>query len=64
VTTFRVIIQPSAALEMEQAFLWIAERNSEAAVRILFTIRADAVHILHVRHGARQYIDPNSEEEP
>lgn len=32
-TKFRVIIQPSASAEMEAAFLWIAERNPEAAVK-------------------------------
>ncbi len=30
-TQFRVIIQPRASVELEQAFLWIAERNSDAA---------------------------------
>ncbi len=30
--------------------------------RIIFSIRADAVHILHVRHGARDYMQPGSEE--
>lgn len=106
-TKFRVIIQPSASAEMEEAFLWIAEHNPEAAVkwfnglqdavhgletfpercplapendafqeeirqliygrrtgryRIFFTIRSDAVHILHVRHGARDYLEPGPEE--
>ena len=27
--------------------------------RILFTIRGPAVHVLHVRHGARQHLDPS-----
>ena len=106
-TTFRVIIQPSASAEMEAAFLWIADHSPEAAVkwfnelqiaiqgletfpkrcplapendafqeeirqliygrrtgryRIFFTIRSDAVHILHVRHGARDYLEPGPEE--
>lgn len=26
--------------------------------RIFFTIRSDAVHILHVRHRARDYLEP------
>ncbi|HKQ49582.1 MAG TPA: type II toxin-antitoxin system RelE/ParE family toxin [Phycisphaerae bacterium] len=26
--------------------------------RVLFTIRGDEVHVLHVRHGARRPIDP------
>ena len=26
--------------------------------RIFFTIRSGAVHILHVRHGARDYLEP------
>lgn len=101
--TFRVIIQPPAAQDLEDAFLWIAERNPEAAAawfdelqksieslasfpercslapesgvfaqeirqllhgrrgsvyRILFMIRRDAVHVLHVRHGARDYLKP------
>lgn len=102
-TKFRVIIQPSASAEMEEAFLWIAEQNPEAAVywfhgleeairglesmperfplapendafreeirrliygrrtgryRVFFTIRGDSVHVLHVRHGARDYLEP------
>ena len=32
-TKFRVVIQPPASAQMEQAFLWIAEQNPEAAVR-------------------------------
>jgi plasmid stabilization system protein ParE len=102
-TKFRVIIQPSASAEVEQAFLWISEQNPEAAVkwfhgleaaiqglettpercpvapendafkeeirqliygrrtgryRVFFTIRGDSVHVLHVRHGARDYLEP------
>ena len=106
-TRFHVIIQPSASAEMEEAFLWIAGHNLEAAVkwfnglqaavqgleifpercplapendafrdeirqliygrrggryRIFFTIRSNAVHILHVRHGARDYLEPGAGE--
>lgn len=106
-TKLRVIIQPPASGEIEQAFLWIAERNPDAAVKwftglqkviqsletfpercplapendafkeeirqlvygrrggryqIFFTIRGDAVHVLHVRHGARDYLKPASGE--
>jgi plasmid stabilization system protein ParE len=106
-TKFRVIIQPSASAEMEEAFIWITKQNPDAAVkwfnglqaaiqgletlpdrcplapendafqkeirqliygrrtgryRIFFTIRSDAVHILHVRHGARDYLEPGPEE--
>lgn len=106
-TRFRVIIQPPASAEMEKAFLWIAERNPEAAAKwfnglqeailglaifpdrcplapendafkeeirqliygrregryqIYFTIRADSVHVLHVRHGARDDLEPGPEE--
>ena len=32
-TKFRVVIQPPASAEMEQAFLWIAEQNPEAAAK-------------------------------
>lgn len=30
--------------------------------RILFTIQDDAVHVLHVRHGARDYMRPDDPE--
>ncbi len=30
--------------------------------RIFFTIRATTVHVLHVRHGARDQLKPGSEE--
>jgi len=103
-TKFHVIIQPPAAAEMDEACLWIAEHNPDAAVkwflglqeaiqglatfpercplapesdafkeeirqliygrrtgryRIFFTIRGDSVRILHVRHGARNYLEPS-----
>ena len=93
-----VIVETPAAQDIEAAYLWIAERDSEAAdrwfngiydsigslelfpercplapesrffdreireafhgrrqykCRILFTVTEAAVHILHVRHGAR-----------
>lgn len=32
-TQFRVVIQPSASAEIEEAFLWIAEHNSATAVK-------------------------------
>jgi plasmid stabilization system protein ParE len=101
-TTFRVRGDPPASAEMEQAFVWIAQDNPEAAAkwfhglqeaiqgletfperyplapendafkdeirqliygrrngryRIFFTIRTDAVHVLHLRHGARDYLE-------
>ena len=104
---FRVVIQPPASAEIEQAFLWIADYNRDAAVkwfhgiqeaiqgletfpercsrapendafkenirqliygrrsgryRIFFTIRRDTVYVLHVRHGARDYLEPGAEE--
>jgi plasmid stabilization system protein ParE len=104
---FRVIVQPTASAELEAAFLWIARRNRDAAIRwfdgmekaieslatfpdrlplapandefkeeirqliygkragkyqIFFTIRSDAVHVLHIRHGARDYLKPSGSE--
>jgi hypothetical protein len=32
------------------------------AYRIIFTIRGDTVHVLHVRRGARQVLNPEAEE--
>ena len=32
--------------------------------RILFTIQKDAVHILYVRHSARQWVTPETNTEP
>lgn len=103
-TTFRIVIQPPASTEIEEAFLWIFQQNPDAAVkwfhqlhatiqtlqtfpercplapenaafheeirqllygrrggqyRIFFTIRADAVHVLHVWHSARAYFKPD-----
>ena len=92
---YKVILQPGAAAEAEQAYLWIAQQAPDNAARwlgrlldaidsladfpqrcplaqedkhfaeeirnliignyrILFTIRAGAVHVLHVRHAARR----------
>ena len=95
---YRVLIEPPARDNIDEACLWIAERNPAAAIkwfngleaaiqglenfphrfplaeeskvfdveirqlvygkrvgtyRVLFTIKDDAVHILHVRHGRR-----------
>lgn len=106
-TRRQVIIQPPAAAEIEAAYLWIAERNPEAAAtwlfglkdaiqglrdlpercplapensafkerireliygkrsgryRVFFTIRANTVHVLHIRHGARDKLKPGPEE--
>jgi plasmid stabilization system protein ParE len=101
--TYEVLIMPSAEAELEKAYLWLCERNSEAAAawyngaldafltleifptrcplapesqvfdheirqllygkrhhayRILFDIVGNSVRILHVRHGARQHLEP------
>lgn len=32
--------------------------------RVLFTITLDTVYILHIRHGARQRLQPEANEEP
>ena len=102
---YRVIIEPPARTNIDEAYLWIAERNPAAAIkwfngleaairtledfpqrcplaeeskvfdveirqlvygkrvgayRVLFTvtIREDAVHVLHVRHGRRRRLRP------
>ncbi len=106
---YRVVVQPRAASEIEEAYLWLSERAPDSAIkwfnslfstietletfpercphapendffqpeirqlvhgqrigryRILFTIEADTVFILHVRHGARQRLpDPGAEED-
>lgn len=98
---YKVLIEPVAAVNIEEAYLWIAEQSAEAATRwlhniqqhifslaempqrcpiapendafdeeirqllhesyrILFTILESEVHILHVRHGARLYIQSRS----
>ena len=31
--------------------------------RILFTVRDENVHVLHVRHGAREYVRPDEEDD-
>jgi len=97
---------PSAEAELEAAYLWLSERNPDAAVawyngaldgfcaleifpercplapesdafdheirqlfygrrqhayRILFDVSGETVRILHVRHGAREHIEPGEE---
>jgi plasmid stabilization system protein ParE len=97
---------PSAEAELEAAYLWLRERNPEAAAawyngaleafcsletfpercplapessdfgrairqllygkrqhayRILFDVAGEKVRILHVRHGAREYLNPGEE---
>ena len=97
---------PSAESELEAAYLWLLERNPEAAVtwyngaldafctletfpercplvpestsfdheirqllygrpqhayRILFDVAGETVRILHVRHGAREHLQPGEE---
>lgn len=101
---YRVILQPPAIDDIEQAYLWIKEQAPDAAdrwfrglmqaidtlesfphrcglaeenehfeqaipqllygrrsgaYRILFTITADRVHVLHVRHSAQQPLKPD-----
>ena len=100
---YRVIIEPPARDNIDEAWLWIAERNPSAAIkwfnglevaiqtlesfpqrfplaeeskafdveirqlvygkrigtyRILFTIKGETVHVLHVRHGRRRRLRP------
>jgi plasmid stabilization system protein ParE len=102
-----VIVETPAQQDIEAAYLWIAERDSEAAdrwlnsiydtigslelfpercqlapesrffdreirevlhgrrqykYRILFTLSEGAVHILHVRHGARLTLGETAQE--
>jgi len=104
---YEVLIMPSAEAELEKAYLWLYERNPEAAVvwfngalesfltleifpercplapesnafdhairqllygkrqhayRILFDISAETVRILHIRHGAREHLNPGEED--
>jgi plasmid stabilization system protein ParE len=99
--TYRVVIQPSAAADIDAAYVWVNEQAPDASARwfngleaaiyslehfpercplaeesraftvtirqlvygkrvgtyrILFTVTADAVHVLHVRHGRRRRI--------
>jgi|SRR3954449_1326210 plasmid stabilization system protein ParE len=106
-TRYRVIVEPPASEELEEAFLWIARKDRDAAIRwfagmektieslatfperlpfapendffeeeirqivygrragryqIFFTIRSEAVHVLHIRHGARDYWKPSEPE--
>ena len=100
---YRVIIQPPAFDDLDEACAWLAARSPQAAARwlegmfaairtlesnpercglapendnvhyeirqflhgrrgnvyrVLFTIQAGAVRILHVRHAARKFFDP------
>ena len=100
---YEIIIQPSAAREIEQAYLWRAgqypieaddwynvlvesitslSQNPErcrlapeadafhqpirqllvgkrrSMFRVLFTVDGGEVHVLHVRHAARQHLEP------
>lgn len=106
--SYRVVVEPRAANDIEAAYHWIAFQAPENAVkwfnglndalatlehfpercphapeddfyeieirqlfygkrigryRILFTIVADIVHILHVRHGARRQLHEQSDVE-
>jgi plasmid stabilization system protein ParE len=45
--------------EIRETFL--GKRNNK--YRILFTIRGKSVHVLHVRHGAREPLRPTSQSE-
>jgi plasmid stabilization system protein ParE len=98
---YRIILQPRALQDLEEAYRWIAERSPEAAARwyngltrtiatlqdhpqrcglasesssvgreirqllygrrggvyrVLFVVQETQVHILHIRHAARQDI--------
>ncbi len=100
--TYRVVIEPPAEAELEEAYRWIAREAPQAAARwynglveainslaslpercplapetdafdedirqllygkrrykyrILFTIVGRRVHVLHIRHGARRYLE-------
>ncbi len=101
-----MLIMPTAEAELEAAYLWLLERNPDAAVnwyngaleafctlktfpercplapespafdheirqllygrrqhafRILFDVAGETVRILHVRHGARERLQPGDE---
>jgi plasmid stabilization system protein ParE len=100
---YKLIIQPSALADLEEAYRWIVERSPTRATgwfnrfvdaltslethpercetapeskfigvkirqllygrrggiyRALYTIRGRDVHILHIRHAAREYMTP------
>jgi len=104
---YRVVIQPTAKLELREAYRWFYDVSSPTAdrwldnilkavgtltthpercplapenddfaqsirqllcgkkrgvYRVLFTIKGEVVHILHIRHAARQYVDPLEEQ--
>lgn len=102
--TYRVIIEPTAEIEIRQAVRWLAANRSHTVAvrwlggiqtkiqtlrklplrcplaaendkfpedirellfgkaknryRIIFTVRNDAVHVLYVRHGAQDELQP------
>jgi len=98
---YKLIIQPSASVDLEESYRWIAERSPARApgwfnrfikaltslqtnperceiapesksvgviirqllygrrggvYRALYTIRGQEVHVLHIRHAAREYM--------
>jgi plasmid stabilization system protein ParE len=101
--TYKLIIQPPALADLNEAYRWIAERSPENAARwfngfhaklrtleyspgrcgvapeseqigqqvrqliygrrggtyrVLFVVRDDEVHVLHIRHAARDTMTP------
>jgi plasmid stabilization system protein ParE len=103
---YRVVIEDSAQVDLEDIVLWLAEHSQDAArqwywrvkdaihtlcqfplrcplapenktfqeeirqlfhgrkphvYRILFTVRGSTVHVLHIRHGARNPLKPEEE---
>jgi plasmid stabilization system protein ParE len=61
--TFRIIVEPTAEREIRSAVRWKTENSAPSVAarwkhRILFTIRDDAVHVLYVRHSARDELEP------
>jgi plasmid stabilization system protein ParE len=100
--SFRIVIEPQAYAEIDEAYAWIAQLSPEQATlwyfditerieslqnspyrcalarenshfpeeirqllfgkyRILFTVRDEEVHVLHVRHSARDTLKPDDE---
>ena len=41
------------------AFTYTIRQLLYGYYRVLFTIRGETVHVLHVRHGARRYLAPD-----
>jgi toxin ParE1/3/4 len=101
---YKLIIQPSASADLDQAYRWIAERSPQRApgwfngfvraltslethpercatapestfvgakirqllygrrggvYRALYAVRGHEVHVLHIRHAARDYMTPD-----